>query len=102
MVDSLGVRRVLRFGEIEYRGSRPADGLRGARAPERFTLVATWESDTVRLSVRVGHALASEVTASTYRRVFLQMRGSFEVSGSVLGEPVHDQGEGFFETYLTR
>ncbi|HEX2217816.1 MAG TPA: hypothetical protein VHG35_03380 [Gemmatimonadales bacterium] len=102
MVDSLGVRRVLRFGEIEYHGSRPADGLRGARAPERFTLVGTWEADTVRLSVRVGHALASEVTASTYRRVFLQMRGSFELSGSVLGEPVHDRGEGFFETYLTQ
>ena len=27
LVDSLGVRRVLRFGEIDYRGSRPADGL---------------------------------------------------------------------------
>jgi hypothetical protein len=102
LVDSLGVRRVLRFGEVEYRGSRSADGLPGAMAPEGFTLVGTWEADTVTLSVRVDHALASEVTASTHRRTFLQMRGGFELSGTVLGESVRDSGQGFFETYLTR
>lgn len=102
LVDSLGVRRVLRFGRIDYRGSRAADGLPGARAPERFTLVGTWDADTVTLSVRVGHALASEVAASTHRRTFLQMRGRFEVAGTVLGDSLHDRGEGFFETYLSQ
>ena len=102
LVDSLGVRRVLRFGRIRYRGSRPADGLRGARAPERFTLAGTWDSDTVTLSVEVDHALATEAAASSHRRVFLQMRGRFELSGSLLGDPVRDRGQGFFETYLTR
>jgi hypothetical protein len=102
LADSLGVHRVLRFRDIEYRGSRPADGLPGARSPERFTLVGTWESDTLLLSVEVMHALASEVTASTHRRVFLQMKGRFELSGSLLGEPIRDRGQGFFETYLTR
>jgi hypothetical protein len=34
--------------------------------------------------------------------MFLQMRGDFELSGSVLGNSVHDSGQGFFETYLTR
>ena len=102
LVDSLGVRRVLRFGRIDYSGSQPADGLPSARAPERFTLLGTWETDTVRLSVRVDHALASAVSASTHRRTFLQMRGRFELDGRVLGESLHDRGQGFFETYLSQ
>lgn len=102
LVDSLGVRRVLRFGRIDYQGSQPADGLPGARAPERFTMTGTWETDTVRLSVRVEHALASEVAASTLRRTFLQMRGCFELSGRVLGDSLRDAGQGFFETYLSQ
>ncbi len=102
LVDSLGVRRVLRFGRIDYRGSRGADGLPGARAPERFTLEAVWEADTVRLSVDVEHALASEVSASTHRRTFLQMRGRFQLEGRVLGDSLNDSGQGFFETYLPR
>ena len=102
LADSLGVRRVLRFGRIDYRGSRPADGLAGVRAPERFSLIGTWEADTVRLSVQVDHALASEVAASTHRRTFLQMRGRFELSGQVLGDSLYDRGEGFFETYLSQ
>jgi hypothetical protein len=101
-VDSLGVRRVLRFGPIEYRGSRPADGLPGAHSPERFTLRGTWEADTVTLAVQVEHALATEVAASTHRRTFLQMRGRFELSGTVLGDSLRDRGQGFFETYLSR
>jgi hypothetical protein len=100
LVDSLGVRRVLRFGRIDYRGGRRADGLRDVRAPERFSLLGTWESDTVQLSVQVDHALASEVAASTHRRTFLQMRGRFELRGRVLGDSLYDRGQGFFETYL--
>jgi hypothetical protein len=102
LADSLGVYRVLRFGRIEYGGSRPVEGLPGVRAPERFTLLGTWEEDTVRLSVQVDHALASKVTASTHRRTFLQMRGRFELTGKVLGDSLHDRGQGFFETYLSR
>jgi hypothetical protein len=102
IVDSLGVRRVLRFGRIGYEGSRPADGVAGARAPERFTLTGTWEADTVTLSVEVDHALASEMEAASFRRLFLQMRGRFELSGRIMGEPVRDRGQGFFETYLTQ
>jgi hypothetical protein len=102
LVDSLGVRRVLRFGRIDYIGSQPADGLSRARAPERFTLLGIWEADTVRLSVQVDHALASEASASTHRRTFLQMRGRFQLDGRVLGESLHDRGQGFFETYLSQ
>jgi hypothetical protein len=103
LVDSLGVRRVLRFGEIAYAGSRAADGAAGARAPERFTLTGTWDADTVTLSVQVDHALATEVEAAPpLRRLFLQMRGRFELSGRLMGERIRDRGQGFFETYLTQ
>jgi hypothetical protein len=102
LVDSLGVRRVLRFGRIDYLGSRAADGLPGARSPERFTLLGTWGADTVRLAVWVDRALASEAGASTHRRTFLQMRGRFEIDGAVLGESLRDRGQGFFETYVSR
>jgi hypothetical protein len=30
------------------------------------------------------------------------MRGRFELTGRILGQPVRDRGEGFFETYLTQ
>ena len=102
LVDPLGVRRVLRFGRIDYQGSRAADGVRGARAPERFTLTGTWEADTVTLSVEVEHALATEMSAASFRRLFLQMRGRFTLDGRVDGERLRDAGQGFFETYVTQ
>ncbi|HEX6104711.1 MAG TPA: hypothetical protein VFZ26_03965 [Gemmatimonadales bacterium] len=100
LVDSLGVRQVLRFGAIEYRGSRAAEGVPGAAAPERFTLVGTRETDTVRLEVRVEHALATDMEAATFRRVFLQMRGRFTLRGKLGGTELADSGHGFFETYV--
>ncbi len=102
LVDSLGARQVLRFGEIAYRGRQQARGLAGVTAPERFTILGTRETDTVRLEVDVEEALASEMAASTFRRAFLQMRGSFTLSGKLGGEPVSDRGQGFFETYVNR
>ena len=101
LVDSLGVLQVLRFGRIADEGARPAAGLPGVAAPRRFTLVGTREADTVRLTVEVEHALATDMGAATFRRAFLQMRGRFALSGRVGGEPVADRGEGFFETYVT-
>jgi hypothetical protein len=102
LADSLGVIRVLRFGRIEYEGSVPTDGVPGARAPSRFTLTGTWEADTVVLSVAVEHALASEMGAASFRRLFLQMRGQFRLQGTLLGAEVADSGRGFFETYTDR
>ena len=102
LVDSLGVRRVLRFRRIDYEGALAADGARGVSAPERFTLVGTWEQDTVTLRVRVAHALATDMSAGSFRRTFLQMRGEFSLRGRLSGAAVQDEGQGFFETYLTR
>ena len=100
LVDSLGVEQVLRFGSIGYQGLRPASGAVGATSPERFSIVAARESDTLRLDVRVLDALATEMGAGGFRRVFLQMRGRFSLSGRVLGKAVVDSGTGFFETYV--
>ena len=100
LVDSLGVRQVLRFSRIAYQGTQSAAGAPGASAPRRFTLVATRGADSVTLAVDVEHALATDMSASSFRRLFLQMRGRFELRGRVAGVEASDTGWGFFETYL--
>ena len=99
LVDSLGVRQVLRFNRIDYTGSRAAAGETGATGPTHFTLVAAHDADTLRVNVRVTDVLATGMRASALRRVFLQMRGRFHLSGRVAGQMVADSGTGFFETY---
>jgi hypothetical protein len=101
LVDSLGVKQVLRFTDIRYGGRRPAASVTSADAPDRFSLVATHEEDTVRLNVEVVDALGTNMAAGDFQRVFLQMRGSFVLTGRVAGQTVTDSGMGFFETYLT-
>jgi hypothetical protein len=100
LVDSLGVLQALRFDRIRYQGSRRASGLERIVGPARFTLVASRDADTVQLNVRVEDVLATEMNASEFRRIFLQMRGRFTLTGHVAGETVSDSGAGFFETYL--
>lgn len=102
LVDSLGVRQVLRFDRIAYAGSRPADGVPKSPAPARFTIAAARGPDTVRLAVEIEHALATDMSAATFRRLFFQMRGRFVLTGRLAGVPVSDSGRGFFETYRTR
>jgi hypothetical protein len=99
LVDSLGVRQVLRFDRIDYQGRRRAAGIAGSTAPERFRLRAARGADTVQLQVEVDHALASEMEATSFRRYFLQMRGRFRLEGKLAGESIADSGSGFFETY---
>jgi len=101
LVDSLGVRQVLRFRAIRYGGARAAAGAPQVLAPERFQIDAAREADTVRVSVVVEDALATRMRTEGLARHFLQMRGRFSVSGRVGGAPVADSGTGFFETYVT-
>ncbi len=100
LVDSLGVLQALRFDRIRYEGARPVSGAGLTTGPARFTLVAGREADTVRLDVKVGDVLATEMKATEFRRIFLQMRGRFSLTGRVAGETVADSGAGFFETYV--
>ena len=102
IVDSLGVRQVLQFDRLVYEGALPAEGADNAVAPARFSLRAIRGEDSVRLSAKVEHALATDMSASTFRRLFFQMRGRFELEGSLSGAAVSDTGWGFFETYRTR
>lgn len=101
LVDSIGVKQVLRFTDIQYAGRRRVANSKSGEAPDRFSLIASNEQDSVRLNVRVVDALGTDMTAGNFRRVFLQMRGSFELAGRVAGQAVVDSGMGFFETYLT-
>jgi hypothetical protein len=100
VLDSLGVKQVLRFDRIHYEGNRKTSEVARASAPSRFGLLASRDSDTLRLDVRVVDALGTEMGAGGFRRVFLQMRGSFTVTGRLLGETLADSGAGFFETYV--
>ena len=102
LVDSLGVRQVLRFDRIAYEGEAPAAGASGAIAPRRFTLAGTRGRDSVALAVEVEHAVATDMSAASFRRLFFQMRGRFTLRGRIGGAEVSDSGQGFFETYRTR
>ncbi|HEY8258190.1 MAG TPA: ABC transporter permease [Gemmatimonadales bacterium] len=102
LVDSLGVRQILRFNTIHYQGSIPAAGLLGAVAPREFELHAARLDDTVRLHVDVSDAVASRAGLGGGPRDFVQMRGRFRVEGKVSGTAIADTGSGFFETYLRR
>jgi len=99
LVDSLGVKQVLRFRTIRYQGARPVSGSSGATSPTTFSLVGQNDADTVHVDVRVTDALATRMNTSGFRRVFLQMRGAFVLRGHLGAEVIADSGMGFFETY---
>ena len=104
--DSLGLRQVLRFGAVDYSGRRPVVSTSEARreqrlaAPAAFDLDATRQQDTVHLAVDVIDALASRTAAASFGRYFVQMRGTFSLTGRLTGTAVSDSGRGFFETYV--
>lgn len=100
VLDSLGVKQVLRLDPIRYQGTRASSGNLRATAPARFELLATRDSDTLRLHGDVADALGTEMGTGSFRRVFLQMRGPFRLTGRLLGDQVADSGLGFFETYV--
>jgi hypothetical protein len=100
VLDSLGVKQVLRFDTIHYSGSHRAVGRSETAAPSNFSLQAIRDADTLRLNVQVLDALGTSMGESRLQRVFLQMRGQFVLRGRLLGETVADTGSGFFETYV--
>ena len=100
LVDSLGVRQILRAAAVTYEGERlPSQG-GGPGAPARFHFVAARDADTVRIETEIVDFQATDGPAAGGTRRFLQMRGTFRLSGQVAGQPVEDAGEGFFETYV--
>ncbi len=100
LVDSAGVRQILRAREVRYAGRHPDSPRAGAAAPASFTFVAARDADTVTVEAAILDFQASRTTAAAATRRFLQMRGRFTVRGQVAGRAVADSGMGFFETYV--
>lgn len=101
VVDSLGVRQVLRAPPVRYTGRHRRSAELGVELPASFSLVAHREGDTLRIEGTVDEVDATVSPAAGRDRRFLQMRGRVRMSGQVAGVPVEDEGEGFFETYVT-
>ncbi len=99
LVDSLGVRQILRASEVRYEHSG-ASGLRAGGAPTGFSFLATRDADTVRVTARIADFQATTRTSAGMGVSFLQMRGEFQLEGTLGGAPVNDAGTGFFETYV--
>jgi hypothetical protein len=99
LVDSLGVRQVLRARAIEYRGARPLANGGGVSSPESFEFVAARGADSVRIRVDVREAVGTLMGTSGFQRYFLQMRGRFQLDGVINGTPISEGGDGFFETW---
>jgi hypothetical protein len=100
LVDSLGVRQILRAREVSYHGVHPGSARSGVRVPAGFSFVAARDDDTLTVTAHVADFQASGMTAAGMDRRFLQMRGGFTLEGKVGGSPVADEGSGFFETYV--
>jgi hypothetical protein len=100
IVDSLGVRQVLRFRTIAYSGIRPVGGHPGVAAPAHLELRASRETDSVWLRVDVTDAQATRMGAGGVRRFFIQMRGRWRLEGRLAGAALADSGAGFFETFI--
>jgi len=94
VVDSLGVKQVLRFATIDYRIPP------GTSVPSGLSLIAARGADTLRVEVQVLAAQATPVAFAP--KEFLQLRGAFTASGRLLGAAFSDQGLGFFETFVDR
>lgn len=100
LVDSLGVRQVYRFTRVESTDFQPVKGQRGVRAPGSLRIVAARYADTVVVAIKVLDVHATQLGNEGPGRVFLQMRGEWTISGTAAGDPVSDQGTGFFETWI--
>ncbi len=100
LVDSLGVRQILRANEVTYAGRHPLSAPSGVQAPASFSFIATREADTLRVTAQIADFQATSRTSAGMGVNFLQMRGAFHLEGRVGGVAVTDDGTGFFETYV--
>ena len=100
LVDSAGVRQILRAREVRYAGRHPDSDRAGTEAPASFTFVAARDADTVTVTATILDFQGSRTTSTAATRRFLQMRGRFTLRGTLGGLAVADSGTGFFETYV--
>ncbi len=96
-VDDRGLRTVLPIDEITYRWIEASDG---ERLPESFILRARRDEERLELVVDVVHARATvRGSGGATGDRFIQMRGTIQVEGRLLGDTLSVSGEGFFETW---
>ena len=114
LVDSLGFRSLFRPKTIRYEDDRTviAEG-RPLRVPSRAVMEDVRGSDTLRITLEIEDAMASDVRLDrmkqqgqrTVRRpreattFLVQMKGIATLSGRLGGQPLSGRGTGFFETY---
>ncbi|HET9013538.1 MAG TPA: hypothetical protein VFN38_17065 [Gemmatimonadaceae bacterium] len=111
-MDSAGFLAVFRPRTIRYVDARTTVvGGRAIRTPATAEMVDVREGDTLRLSLRVEDASASDTRTALVERgdalaarrltrpYFVQMKGTATIGGRIRGTPLAGTGAGFFETY---
>jgi hypothetical protein len=112
LVDSSGFLALFRPREIRYDDTRTTmvDG-RPIRTPATAELVDVRGADTLRVTLRVEDAAATDTRRSLVERgealaarhlrrpYFIQMKGTASIAGRIRGTPLSGTGAGFFETY---
>jgi hypothetical protein len=112
LVDSAGFLAVFRPRTIRYDDARTTlvNG-KAIRTPASAEVVDVRGDDTLRLTLRVEDASATDTRASLVERgeglaarrlprpYFVQMKGTATIAGRIRGTPLAGTGAGFFETY---
>jgi hypothetical protein len=112
VTDSSGFLALFRPKQIHYDDARVVTTAQGPlHVPARAELVDVRGSDTLRLSLRIDDAVASDTRGASAQRGegtapralrrpwFIQMAGEATIGGRVRGTPLGGTGRGFFETY---
>jgi hypothetical protein len=106
LLDSQGFLALFRPRAIRWEGSRLVATAQGpVSAPARAVLEEVRGADTLRVSITVDDAMATDTrrpgrgTSGAPRPWFVQMAGTATVQGRVRGVPLSGSGRGFFETY---
>ncbi len=114
VTDSSGFLALFRPRVIRYDDSRTVQTADGPlRVPAHAELIDVRDGDTLRLSLTIDDAVASDTRAARAQRGegsadavralrrpwFVQMAGEAVISGRVRGRPLAGRGRGFFETY---
>jgi len=112
LVDRAGFLAVFRPREIRYQDARTTivNG-KAIRTPASAEMVDVRGDDTLRLTLRVEDASASDTRTAMVERgdalaarrlarpYFVQMKGTATIGGRIRGSPLTGTGAGFFETY---
>jgi hypothetical protein len=112
LVDSTGFLALFRPRDITYVDGRTTivNG-REIRTPSRAELVDVRGDDTLRITLSIEDATATDTRGNAVERgegltsraldrpYFVQMKGTATIAGRIRGTPLAGSGAGFFETY---